>query len=184
MEHKIQSISTANGRIYFWFDENLINSKKYKEFKQNAERKAVSEMLKELYPNTELYRIENGAPVIKNSRYAHISISHYKGWFSIFLSNECCGVDIQVFKPSLEKGKHYFLNSNEENMDFSLEELQLIWCAKEAFYKFKRGAIEDLKNEVSIFKIDHFEHEIFLNHTGIIYRLNYQQNEKLFLVWI
>ena len=177
-------IDTIDLKLIVWEDKNYLEKleKGYK--KREIEKEEINRVLNSIEKGIVLKNKANGAPYLQNSSHSHISISHYGGHYAIYLSNEPVGVDIQILKDSLFKGRHYFVNDYEESiLDLTKINLHLIWTAKEAFYKKYSGEIEDLKNEVSILKIDQQKTLIHLKHQEEIYTLNFALFDEYVVTW-
>jgi len=95
---------------------------------------------------------ESGAPFLVEFPEKYISVSHSQDYYAIQFSNEkAVGIDIQIFKKNLAKGKDYFVNDWEaENLEMTELNLHLIWSAKEAIYKQLSGDIEKYREELVI----------------------------------
>jgi 4'-phosphopantetheinyl transferase len=69
----------------------------------------------------------------------HISVSHSASWAAAMISNQSCGVDIQVYSHTVERISSKFLSENEINqtdqLNNRLHHLHLLWGAKECMYK-------------------------------------------------
>lgn len=179
--NKQAQIKTINGEIYLWFDELFLERRKKGLSKEKIERKAIKDKIQQLFPGAILKHEVNGAPILLNATYSNLSISHYRGGYALYFSNESCGVDIQYFKDTLLKGRDYFVNTEEEELDLNKTNLHLIWSAKEAFFKKQKGNISDLKKEVSIKAI--FEDSIQLAYKGQIETVFYRVFQDFVLVW-
>ncbi|SKB91911.1 4'-phosphopantetheinyl transferase family protein [Dyadobacter psychrophilus] len=93
---------------------------------------------------------ENRKPRIKNST-RQLSMSHSGDYASVYVhDNKPVGVDLQQMKPSISKGADYFLNDAEQHwVDLNDNvQLHLIWCAKEAAFKYAGDADLDLKKHI------------------------------------
>ena len=177
-------IDTPNSKLVIWKDSAFSEKIKQGSKKKDVETNAINEVLSSLDRNLVLKHKSNGAPYTSNSVYTHISISHYGGLYAIYLSKELVGVDIQIFKDSLLKGKYYFVNDDEaSNIELTQSNLHLIWTAKEAFYKKKSGEIDDLKNEVSILEIDEVGKLIRLKYQKEVFVLNFAVFETYVVTW-
>lgn len=177
-------VDTPDSKLVVWKDNTYFEKLEKGLKKRDVEKKAIKEMLNSIDKDLVLKNKSNGAPYILHSSYSHISISHYGGYYTIYLSNTPVGVDIQIFKDSLKKGKHYFVNETEESdIELTKTNLHLIWTAKEAFYKMHSGEIPDLKNEVSIKKIDESEKNITLNYAHTDFLLNYLIFKNHLVTW-
>lgn len=176
-------IETEDGLIYLWYDNSYFEKREKGKSKSEIERQEIKEKLHHLFSEAYLNYEESGAPILKNAFYSNISISHSQGWFALYFSNELIGVDVQIFKDTLFKGRSYFVNSLDEELELTKNNLHVIWGAKEAFYKKKKGNIIDLKNEVSIIEINEKLKCIKLEYNDIVEDLNFQIYEEIILVW-
>lgn len=149
--------------------------------KKPMERREIATMLGELgYSNFPFKHTDKGQPYLENSD-QYLSISHSKGWFTLAISAAAVGVDIEPIRTSIEKGKSYFLNESDSRQSFSLEELHVIWGAKEAIFKQLNGAISNLKQEVSVIEIN--AKTILLDYQQQPYRFEYLFIQEVCLVW-
>ncbi|MCE7064147.1 4'-phosphopantetheinyl transferase superfamily protein [Dyadobacter sp. CY326] len=123
--------------------------------KRNDKRKqewlACRVLLKEMLPAAALIAYDtNRKPHIEGDKH-QISMSHSGDYVSVYIhDSEPVGVDLQLMKPSISKGSDYFLNALEQqwvNVDNNLL-LHLIWCAKEAVFKYAGDADLDLKKHI------------------------------------
>ncbi|MCF0063690.1 4'-phosphopantetheinyl transferase superfamily protein [Dyadobacter chenwenxiniae] len=93
---------------------------------------------------------KNRKPHIKGSS-KQLSMSHSGDYVCVYVhDSEPVGVDLQQMKPSITKGSDYFLNEAEQHwadLDDNVL-LHLIWCAKEAVFKFAGDADMDLKKHI------------------------------------
>lgn len=113
----------------------------------------------------------SGRPVIEEG---HISISHARNTIVIaHCPNKIPGVDIEFFSPKIERIKHKFLASSEEQFldkDPTLH-LTIIWSLKEAIYKMKDQAGLIFKEHILIKSlqspgiVDVYENESFRTYT-------------------
>lgn len=178
-----ETIETKTGIIHKWKDQRYEEKIEEGLKKREIEKAAVRNKLLQIYPGTIISHKNTGEPIIENNQFPYISISHCKGLFAFYLSHEHVGIDIQYFKDSLSKGKSYFLNDREIDLELSALDLLLIWSAKEAFYKKKGGAIVDLRNEVTMTKIISENSQILLQNNGIDEALHFQVESNFVLVW-
>lgn len=81
---------------------------------------------------------EFGKPYLKGSD-KFISVSHSASWCSAMISDQSCGVDIQVYSHTVERIVHKFLSAAEFEEKGPLKnrwhQLHLLWGAKECMYK-------------------------------------------------
>ena len=177
----MEIIKTGDGVVYLWFDKTYSLNLKHKISKKEIEQSEIKRRIQELYPNAILTHDKNGAPLISGAEYTEVSISHYHGWYALYFSNQACGVDIQVFKDSLLRGKDYFVNKHDNHLELNKTNLHLIWSAKEALYKKYKGQITDLKNEVTVQQIK--EHSIDLAYMGKLEQLFLRVYSDFVIVW-
>lgn len=126
-----------------------------REHEKSTTLRCISKLL--LADKVELDYTTNGAPVLKSHPELHLSISHSKDWYAVALSDQGpVGVDVQEMKAEgLASGLAYFMSTRELSKKWTDRELYLIWCAKEAWYKWKRGEVESYKENLSIMEIAH-----------------------------
>ena len=86
----------------------------------------------------ELSADEFGKPFLVNFP-QKVSISHSGDMVAVMLSTFDCGMDIQLMKPNIERVAHKFINEEEWKSidpDTRFEQMYLVWCCKEALYKY------------------------------------------------
>jgi len=107
--------------------------------------------------NVEIEYTPSGAPLLKSHPWLYLSISHSKDWYAIALSDRAAvGVDVQEMKAEgLASGLAYFMSAQEQSNKWTDQELYLIWCAKEVWYKWKRGEVESYKEDLQITEVAH-----------------------------
>ena len=144
-------IKTKLGIIYLC---RLLNYKKHfsKSGKASVQRSVVTLILDDILESKYiLTHRENGAPILENKSFNEISISHSNGYFAIYLAyNEVVGIDVEAKRTINNDGLNYFLNDKEIKHSWSDCELLIIWCAKEAYFKLKKGEVENLKEDVTV----------------------------------
>lgn len=142
--------------IVFVFKEQL-DKRPVDSVKLNYQRIIVSRCLSQIlgYEKVELEHMDNGAPYLPKYTDQYISISHSKQWYAIQLSGvDRVGVDIQIIKENIYSGRSYFINDEEERgIELNNLNLNLIWSAKEALYKLKKGEVENYRNSITILAI-------------------------------
>lgn len=85
----------------------------------------------------ELYKDDAGKPHLRSSHF-HVSISHTGGYAAAAAHPNPCGIDVQRIVPRIHRLAHKFVSPAEEAQlrdATRLEQLHLIWSAKEALYK-------------------------------------------------
>lgn len=108
-----------------------------REEKKRLERRAVEEMVKEIFgPDAEYSHHDDGAPkIISQSYKGSISVSHGGGMALIAISNaDSVGVDVEAPREQLARVAHKFM----EHPTADIKELLRAWTIKEALYKAAR----------------------------------------------
>lgn len=121
---------------------------------------------------------QQGAPVIKNSQYKHISVSHCRDRVAVLLSARECGVDIECrdrrFSAIAERylTEEEYLVASKANFDRQTF-LALAWSAKEALYKMLRREGVDLCRDLRIVAISPKQQSIVAEAYGEPVELRY-----------
>ena len=119
-----------------------------------------------------------GAPVIKNSQYKHISVSHCRDRVAVLLTMSPCGVDIEcrdrrfsaIAERYLTEEEHLVASKvNSDRQTF----LALAWSAKEALYKMLRREGVDLCRDLRIVAISPKQQSIVAEAYGERVELRY-----------
>lgn len=133
---------------------------------------------------------ENRKPHLKDSN-KQLSLSHSGDYASVYIhDSKPVGVDLQQMKPSIAKGADYFLNAAEQHWaDLSDNaSLHLIWCAKEAAFKYAGDPDLDLKKHI-ITNPFHSNQNGFIEvsiqkeHLNLSLKVQYDAFEDYLLVW-
>jgi len=104
-------------------------------------------LFNEIYPNQQIIYNKHGAPEIKNG--SHISISHSKNLVAIASSKHKVGLDIeQISEKSLRFSSKFVSKDTCNNL--SQEKATLIWCCKEAIFKWHQKGNIDFKNDITL----------------------------------
>ena len=89
---------------------------------------------------------ENGSPNLNNHQY--ISISHSDDLVCIIISDKKVGMDIELISDKSLRLKEKFINSHHTKLN--KEKSTLIWCIKEAIYKFHKIGNVDFIKDISV----------------------------------
>tara|TARA_B110000285_G_scaffold234269_1_gene310620 strand:- start:3305 stop:3856 length:552 start_codon:yes stop_codon:yes gene_type:complete len=149
---------TESGTVWLLdSDENSIYQSSFKT-KKEFENHVVSVMINDVIGKYPLSHLVNGSPFLIGLEELNISISHSNNLFTIYASkNNTVGIDVELVNKELSRGKHYFLNEEEITVDWTNQELYMIWCAKEAYYKLLKGNVKAINKELTILKINNQE---------------------------
>ena len=131
-------------------------------------------LLQFLYPDFPYHLIEiadTRKPYLPNEEY-HFSISHCGDYAAVIISKEKrVGIDIELFSTKAEKVKYKFLNEEEQKkiVGFGLPDhgkpiyqstdqpvnlSTLLWCCKEAVFKWYGYGEIDFKKHINIKQIN------------------------------
>ncbi len=126
---------------------NNYDLSKYKTEKRKREFLASRLLLNEIQPNQQITYNKYGAPEIKNGNY--ISISHSKNLVVIVASEQKAGIDIEQISEQPLRLSSKFIAENT-HQDLSKEKATLIWCCKEAVFKWHQKGSVDLINDIRL----------------------------------
>jgi 4'-phosphopantetheinyl transferase len=121
-----------------------INTDNYTSEKRKKEHFASRLLVNEICPTKTIIYNEFGAPELNNGK--HISISHSKELVAVILSDKKTGLDIeQISEKSFRIASKFVSEKNLINLN--KEKATLIWCLKEAIYKwYQKGGVDFIKD--------------------------------------
>jgi 4'-phosphopantetheinyl transferase len=133
---------------------------------------------------------EYGKPYLKNFP-QQISISHSEKRVAVITSENLCGIDIQHKDHRIEKIASKFISKEEWQQfepDNKLEQIHLIWGAKEAMYKVYGRRKLDFKDSLFVEPFVFEEKGRLKGHIekGSYFKdliLNYEWKDDYMLVW-
>ncbi len=89
----------------------------------------------------------------------HISVSHSELWCAAMISDQPCGVDIQVYSETVRRIADRFLTPDDlvqiEQAENPLQQLHLLWGAKECIYKAYGRRKLGFREHIFISSINH-----------------------------
>ena len=121
-----------------------INISNYTSKKRKKEHLASRLLVNEIYPTKTIIYNEFGAPELNNGK--HISISHSKELVAVIISDTKSGLDIeQISEKPLSIASKFV--SEKNLIKLKKEKATLIWCLKEAIYKwYQKGSVDFIKD--------------------------------------
>ena len=166
-------------------------------------------LLQHLYPDFPYHLIEiapdsyrDRKPFLPNEEY-HFSISHCGDYAAVIVSKDHrVGIDIELVTPKIERVKHKFLSEQELEMvagcrlpvdnlltDQPVNLLTLLWCCKEAVFKWYGSGGVDFKDDIHLkpFDLNNDEGIIkceFVKEGKISLQIQYKFFEGLCLAWV
>ena len=139
-------------------------------------------LLNELEPNQQITYNSNGAPEISNGK--HISISHSKNLVAIIISDKKVGLDIeQISEKALRLAAKFISAKNQSNL--TKEKATLIWCCKEAIFKWhQKGGVDFIKDIIIPEFTPKGKGTITIQFKNNELNLNYQKKNNQYLVYV
>ena len=151
-------------------------------------------LLQELFPDFPYHLIriaDTNKPFLPNEEY-HFSISHCDDYAAAIVSKtERVGVDVEVPSFKIDRIKNKFLNEKELpilDTEFSITQLTLMWCCKEAVYKWWSYGGVDFSEKIRLqpFELQpsgNLSVQFFLgDKTDLV--LDYKIFDKFCLAWL
>ena len=138
---------------------------------------------------------EYGKPHLANSDHK-ISISHSKNYVAVILSKEHkVAIDIELIEPRIEKLSNKFMTSSELaslHEEGKIEQMYIVWCAKEALYKLYGKKELDFKKHLFTEPFEYrynkikgkIKASISKNNFHKSYSLCYERMHALMLVYV
>jgi len=159
-----------------------INTTNYTSEKRKKEHLISRLMVDKLCKNGTIIYNEFGAPELDNAK--HLSISHSNELVTVIISDKKTGLDIEQISEKALRIASKFV-SEKNLIQLSKEKATLIWCLKEAIYKWhQKGGVDFIKD---IIISEFFEKE----HGNIIayfrkkeLNLNYLKINNHYLVYV
>jgi phosphopantetheinyl transferase len=148
-------------------------------------------LLQFLFPDFpyELIRIaDTRKPFLEDEQY-HFSISHAGDYAAAIVSREQrVGIDIEMPSEKVERIRHKFLGEGEAWLlrPIPLNELTLLWCAKESVFKWYGKGQVDFRKDIYLKKI-HSGNEtidVFFHKTNDLLEIRYHDFNPLILTWL
>ena len=154
---------------------NFNNEKRKKEY-------LVSRLLlKDIAPNTRII-YKYGAPGLENGK--HISISHSKNLVAIIFSKQKVGLDIETISEKPLRLSSKFI-SKDVHQNLTEEKATLIWCVKEAIFKWHQKGNVDFKNDIKLKEFEIMEKgEISCNFKGEKIIVKYRKIDNQYLAYV
>ncbi len=113
---------------------------------------SVRHLLKEAgYTDFDLYYTENGKPHLKDNKF--ISITHSFTFSALIISDKEVGIDIEKNREKIKIIQHKFVNFERgfiHKNDNYIEQLTVIWGAKESLFKIYPHGGLTFKNDIDI----------------------------------
>ena len=112
---------------------------------------SVRHLLKHLgYTDNDLFYTEDGKPHLKDGK--RISISHSFNFSALIVSNQVIGIDIEKNREKIKRIASKFIGNETDflNDDKLIEQLTVIWGAKESLFKIHPDGGLNFKHHLPI----------------------------------
>ena len=159
-----------------------INTSNYTSKKRKKEHLASRLLVNEICPTKTIIYNEFGAPELNNGK--HISISHSKELVAVILSDKKTGLDIeQISEKSLRIASKFV--SARNLIKLNKEKATLIWCLKEAIYKWhQKGSVDFIKDIIIPEFFEKKHGKVTASFRGKKLNLNYLKINNHYLVYV
>ena len=188
----VQKIKKDNYQIAIWEINKSLNEliqlsdnidiSKFRNEKRKREIISTKLLLNELLPNASISYNTYGAPEIGNDNF--ISISHSSKLIAIIISKKKVGLDIEKISEKPLRLSSKFISRNQHS-PLSKEKATLIWCCKEAIYKWHQKRKIDFIADIKInpFTIKD-EDKLIAKFKSQKLTLHYKKIDAHFLVYV
>jgi len=150
--------------------------------KRKKEWLASRLLLNKINPNYSISYNAFGAPELNNNSY--ISISHSKGLVAIIISQQQVGIDIEEISEKALRVSTKFVSTNNLKA-LTAEKATLIWCCKEAIYKWHQKGNVDFITDIKLHPFKSLEKgEITAKFRDTQLILHYQKIHNHYLVYV
>jgi len=159
-----------------------LNISNYTSEKRKKEQLITRLLVTEILPNKTIIYNKFGAPELDNGQ--HISISHSADLVAVIISDEKTGLDIEKISEKTLRLSSKFV-SEKNLINLNKEKSTLIWCLKEAIYKWDQKGGVDFIKDIIITEFTPKEYGkviAFLKNKKL--NLNYQKINGHYLVYI
>jgi len=159
-----------------------INISNYTSEKRKKEHLISRLMVNKICKNGAIIYNEFGAPELDNAK--HLSISHSNELVTIIISNKKTGLDIEkISEKALRTASKFVAEKNL--IKLNKEKATLIWCIKEAVYKWhQKGGIDFIKDIIiaEFFAKEHGNVTAYFREKEL--NLNYLKINNHYLVYV
>ena len=115
--------------------EDMLSVEGFTSESRRRERLSWRALLRAEEPAARVEYLPSGKPVLKNSHYKHISVSHCADMVAVMLSDVPCGVDIERCDRNFARVQSRYMSNREQSLSGGESLAGIVWCAKEALYK-------------------------------------------------
>ena len=159
-----------------------INTSNYTSEKRKKEHLISRLMVNKICKNGAIIYNEFGAPELDNAK--HLSISHSNELVTIIISDTKSGIDIEKISDKALRIASKFV-SEKNLIKLNKEKATLIWCIKEAIYKWHQKGEVDFIKDIIIPELFAEEYgKVMAYFRGKKLNLNYLKINNHYLVYV
>jgi len=161
---------------------NLISTADFNTEKRKKEWLASRLLLNKINPNYSISYNTFGAPELSNGSF--ISISHSKRLVTIIISEQQVGIDIEEISEKALRVSSKFVSTNNLKA-LTAEKATLIWCCKEAIFKWHQKGGVDFIADIKLHPFESMgKGDITAEFRNTPLILNYQRIHNHYLVYV
>ena len=161
---------------------HVISTADFNTEKRKKEWLASRLLLNEINPNYSISYNTFGAPELNNESY--ISISHSKGLVAVIIGQQQVGIDIEEISEKALRVSSKFVSINNLKA-LTSEKATLIWCCKEAVFKWHQKGEVDFIDDIILHPFESMgkgKIRAEFRNTQLI--LHYQKIHNHYLVYV
>ncbi len=116
-------------------------------------------LLHEIFPDGVATYDSVGAPILVGEK-KQIAVSHTPGYAALLLSDQPCGIDIELPTRDFSRSTSKFLSNSERKLTEALDShlhkkiAGTIWCAKECLYKWAKIPGLNFVDDITVERVD------------------------------
>lgn len=121
-----------------------------------------------------------GAPVLTDLPELHLGVAHCPGWVAVRISPHRCAVDIELRDRDFRRVAPRYMTPAEEALSSDPRLHGIVWCAKEALYKYAGLRGLSLRDDLHVEAVDlEAGHATGRIQTGPALRLAIRPHDRL-----
>ena len=123
-----------------------------------------------------------GAPYIEGRADVFISVSHTGDYVAVMLSDHRCGLDLEMADRDFARVKSRYISSDEERFLSMAYAEAILWCAKEAAYKWNNENGLELRDDIKVLSVED-DGSINAAVKGVGVKMKYSVDNGIVMVW-
>ena len=123
-----------------------------------------------------------GAPYIEGRAGVFISVSHTGDYVAVMLSDHRCGLDVEMADRDFSRVKARYISSDEEKFLGMAYAEAILWCTKEAAYKWNNENAIELRDDIKVLSVGN-DGSINVAVKGVGVEMQYSVDNGIVMVW-